>query len=420
MTKTLTVHFNKIFVGTFEQNPSGRLSFSYDQKYLESSQATPLSISLPLRPETFDDKTTRAFFSGLLPDDHQREVLAKNLGLSPRNPFALLFKVGGDCAGAIEMHSGSLVKNSKKAETAIALTEAKLSKIIDELRIKPLLAGSNKAKLSLAGAQSKLAVFFDEKKKKSLPKLLKNTPSTHILKPIIPNFPDSSHNEFFCMKLAEEIDLDVAKTFLKFADKKPYLLIRRYDRELDFKGCITRIHQEDFCQAMSIPPELKYQQEGGPSILSCLSLIEKHSSQAALDKLKFLRAIIFNFLVGNSDAHGKNFSFLHEKNRTKLAPLYDLISTTIYSQLDKNMAMKIGKVSDPERLFLAHWHSIIAGNNTAKSNLNKELKTFADKLPIAAKTLQKKLQKNGISSPVFDDIIAVINKRAARILGYFN
>ena len=170
---------------------------------------------------------------------------------------------------------------------------------------------------------------------------------------------------------------------------------------------------------MSIPPELKYQQEGGPSILSCLSLIEKHSSQAALDKLKFLRAVIFNFLVGNSDAHGKNFSFLHQKNHTKLAPLYDLISTTIYSQLDKNMAMKIGKVSDPERLFLVHWHIIIADNNTAKSSLNKELKTFAEKLPIAAKNLREKLQKNGISSPVFDDIIAVINKRAARILGYF-
>ena len=419
MTKTLFVHFNKIFVGIFEQNSSGRLSFSYDQKYLKFPQAASLSISLPLRSEPFDDKTTRAFFSGLLPDDHQREILAKNLGLSPRNPFALLSKVGGDCAGAIEMRNSTRTENSKKVETTIALTEAKINKIIDELRIKPLLAGSNKAKLSLAGAQSKLAVFFDEKKKRSLPRLLKNTPSTHILKPIIPSFPDSSHNEFFCMKLAEEINLDVAKTLLKFAEKKPYLLIHRYDRELDSKGRITRIHQEDFCQAMSIPPELKYQQEGGPSILSCLSLIEKHSSQAALDKLKFLRAVIFNFLVGNSDAHGKNFSFLHQKNHTKLAPLYDLISTTIYSQLDKNMAMKIGKVSDPERLFLVHWHIIIADNNTAKSSLNKELKTFAEKLPIAAKNLQEKLQKNGISSPVFDDIIAVINKRAARILGYF-
>lgn len=419
MTKALTVHFNKIFIGIFEQNSSGRLSFFYDQKYLKSSQATPLSISLPLRPEPFDDKTTRAFFSGLLPDDHQREILAKNLGLSPRNPFALLFKVGGDCAGAIEMRNGTRAENSKKVGAAITLTEDKLNKIIDELRIKPLLAGSNKTRLSLAGAQSKLAVFFDEKKKKSLPKLLKTSPSTHILKPTIPSFPDSSHNEFFCMKLAEEINLDVAKTLLKFAAEKPYLLIRRYDRELDSKGRITRIHQEDFCQAMSIPPELKYQQEGGPSILSCLSLIEKHSSQAALDKLKFLRAVIFNFLIGNSDAHGKNFSFLHEKNRTKLAPLYDLISTTIYPQLDKNMAMKIGKVSDPERLFLAHWHSIIANNNTAKSNFNKELKTFAEKLPIMAKNLQEKLQKNGISSPVFNDIIALINKRAARILGYF-
>lgn len=347
-----------------------------------------------------------------------KEKLAKNLGLSPRNPFALLFKVGGDCAGAIEMHA-TKPKNFKKTAAIISLTEDKIDKIIDELRIKPLLAGSNKAKLSLAGAQSKLAVLFDKKKKKSLPKLLKNSPSTHILKPIIPNFLDSSHNEFFCMELAEKIGLDVAKTFLKFAKEKPYLLIRRYDRELDSKGRITRIHQEDFCQAMAIPPELKYQQEGGPNIEACLLLIEKNSSQAALDKLKFLRAIIFNFLVGNSDAHGKNYSFLYEKNLVKLAPLYDLISMAVYSQLDKNMAMKIGKIYDPERLFLVHWHDIAAKNNTAKSNLEKELKTFAKKLPIAASELQKKLAKNKISSPVFDDIIVVINKRSAKILRYF-
>lgn len=418
MSKKLSVYLNKIFTGIFAQDVSGRLSFTYDSEYLKSSSAQPLSISLPLQTDSFEDRIARPFFSGFLPDDLQRQILAKNLGLSEKNPFALLSKVGGDCAGAIEVNAPDHKPSLANKSTNEALTALKITKIIKDLPTNPLLAGTSKIRLSLAGAQSKLAVFFDEKKD-SFPHLIDNAPSTHILKPAILDLPDTVYNEFFCMKLAGKSGLDVAKVFLKL-DPQPYLLIRRFDRSKNSKNEITRLHQEDFCQALSIPPELKYQNEGGPSIALGLELIEKNSILPALDKLKFTHAIIFNYLIGNCDAHGKNFSFLHVKNGVKLAPLYDLICTRAYPKLNQRMAMKIGSSykTDP-LLSLRHWHSIVPNTNTARSSLNKDLKTFATKLPKKAVELKIELEKAGIKSGIFDKVIEVINKRCEYILKYF-
>jgi len=417
MTKKLLIYLNEIFAGILEQDLSGRLAFSYDEKYLASADAIPLSISLPLGNENFSHNISSAFFSGILPDDYQRKILAKNLGVSERNPFAILFEIGGDCAGAIAAYPSSkqLILDDTKPDHI--LTENELEKIIKELPSHPMLAGIKKIRLSLAGAQSKLPVFFDEKKN-SLPRLTEGGPSTHILKPSLPDLPDSSYNEFFCMKLAKEFGLDTAEVFLQFAKKNPYLLIRRYDRILDSRGRITRIHQEDFCQAMAIPPDLKYQIQGGPSIKSSLQLIEKHSTHAALDKMKFIRTAIFNYLIGNSDAHGKNFSFLHLKNGAKLAPLYDLVCTAAYPKLDRKLAMKIG-IYEWERVSIKHWYDIVEDTNTAISYMKKELKFFATKLPQTAKTLQIKLEEQGIKAEIFNTICGVITKRSERILKFF-
>ncbi len=424
-TKKLDVYLNKIFAGVFEQNSSGggALSFTYDEEYLKSENAAPLSIPLPLRSEPFGHNQTKCFFSGLLPDEDQRTVLARKLKLSPENPFALLAEVGRDCAGAIEILRRGEKPPSYDEGSVETLSEDRLYEILGKMYTNPLLATNGNIKISLAGAQSKQAVFFDEKKK-SLPQLVKEKPSTHILKPPMTWLENSSENEFFCMKLAGKVGLEVAEVFLKNVRDRPYLLIRRYDRT-KFKGKTIRIHQEDFCQALGLPPESKYQgKDGGPGILDCLKLIEENSSFIALDKTRFLQAVIFNYLIGNSDAHGKNFSFLHEGKKTRLAPLYDLLSAEAYeylgvSKMEHNMAMKIDKIYDPNRLYLSHWYSIVDNTNTAKTQLNKELKSFATKLPKAALTLQESLKKEGIESEIFDKIRGIIEKRSKRILGYF-
>lgn len=416
MSKKLSVYLNKIFIGTYEQELSGKTIFTYDSNYLKSAKARLLSISLPLQTEPFEHRVVEPFFSALLPDEYQRELLAKNLGKSERNPFALLSVVGGDCAGAIEIinPTKSITKSTVPNQP---LSEDELDRIIKkELPINPLLA-SRKIRLSLAGAQSKLAVFFDEKKDSS-PYQISDQPSTHILKPSSPYWKDLPYNEFFCMKLAEKIGLDVAKVLLKFSKKDPYLLVRRYDRSIDSSGRVTRIHQEDFCQALAIMPELKYQAHGGPSIAKSLQLIETYSIYPARDKLQFIHAVIFNYLIGNCDAHGKNFSFLHLENGIKLAPLYDLVCTATYPTKNK-MAMKIGSTYKIRPLPLRYWHDIVPSTNTAKSSLNKDLKTFATKLPKKAAELKTELEKAGIKSEMFEKVIEAINKRCEYVLEYF-
>ncbi len=419
-TKKLAVYLNKIFTGIFEQNLNGgTLSFTYDPSYLKSKNAAPLSISLPLKSEPFSNNIVKAFFSGLLPDDEQLKLLAEQLKLSERSPFALLFEVGRDCAGAIEILPPKEKLPTYLEGSTKALSADQLYEILKKDNTSSLLVGNKKTRLSLAGAQRKFAVFFDESPD-SLPELVVEKPSTHILKPLMPHHADSVHNEFFCMKLAKEINLDVAEVFFKRIKDRPYLLVRRYDRTKNNKGTVTRIHQEDFCQALGLRPEQKYQgPDGGPGIETCKELITKHSSRPVFDRYRFLRIIIFNYLIGNSDAHGKNFSFLYEADSIRLAPFYDLISTTLYEQYDRKMAMKIGKSYDPERTLLVHWHDIVADTNTARTHLNKELKSFATKLPKAAENLKQQLAKQGIQSEVFDVIIKLIHKRTARILGYF-
>jgi serine/threonine-protein kinase HipA len=413
--KELAVYLNKIFTGIFAQDISGALSFTYDETYLKSKNAARLSASLPLSLEPFGDSTTRAFFSGLLPDGEQLISLAEQLKSSDKNPFALLFEIGRDCAGAIEILPTTEKLTSYQQGSTTKLGTEQLYEILGKNNAAPLMIGNKKNRLSLAGAQRKLAVFFDEKKNE-LPELVIEKPSTHILKPTMPRHLDSVHNEFFCMKLAKEMGFDVAEVFLKQIKERPYLLIRRYDRK-KIRGVITRIHQEDFCQALGLSPEQKYQGfDGGPGIEKCKELINQYSLRPAFDQHRFLRLVIFNYIIGNSDAHGKNFSFLYEKTGMKLAPFYDLLSTALYAQYEDKMAMKIGKATDPERTFLIHWNSIVADTNTARSYLKKELKFFATQLPENAKILEAKLKKQKIESEVFIQIQGVIKKRSEKIL----
>ncbi len=418
-TNKLNVYLNKVFVGTFEQSlQGGALSFVYDSNYLKSKNPLALSISLALRSEPFKTNNIKPFFAGLLPEGDQLDLVADAFKVSTKNPFSLLREIGRDCAGSVEIipHGEKVLTYSQgKIEK---LTQDRLLEILRKTNNTAQAIKSGKNRFSLAGAQRKIAVFFDESKN-SLPALVNGKPSTHILKPLMPRYKTSVHNEFFCMKLAKEMNLEVAEVFFKQLDEQPYLLIRRYDRTKLGKNFI-RLHQEDFCQALGLMPEQKYQGvDGGPGIDICKDLISKHSARAVLDRYRFLRATIFNYLIGNSDAHGKNFSFLHKAGKTRLAPFYDLISTCCYAEIDHQIAMKIGKVKDPNRLSLNNWHQIVANTNTARSHLEKELQSFALTLPQAAKSLQEKLRRKGIESEIFDEIQNLIHKRSQKILGYF-
>lgn len=338
MHKILYVFLNDYCAGVYQQDKSGRKSFRYIPEYLDNSKAIPLSNSLPLTPELFGDKVCHSFFGGLLPEESQRRIVAKIYGVSPSNDFSLLENIGGQCAGAISFYP-TQEKDITKDSEFMPLSGVDLQDRIYHLAQHPLLLGYDEVRLSLAGVQDKIMVA-ENNTKLYLP--LHNTPSTHIIKPEIGYIPATVTNEHICLELAKKIGLHVVSSKIAKAEVTEYLLVERYDRYNNFPD-ITRIHQEDFCQALSISTENKYQAEGGPSLPQCVELLRDISTNPVKDIQNLVDVVIFNYIIGNCDAHGKNFSLLYKgNNNIRLAPFYDLLSTLIYPELSKKMSMKIG------------------------------------------------------------------------------
>lgn len=222
-----------------------------------------------------------------------------------------------------------------------ALDDEELVEIFRILRRRPLLAGERGVRLSLAGAQDKLAVRVDPDGTISLP--LEYAPSTHILKPDPGVWPGIVSNEAFCMTLARAVGLPAALTSSRRAGPIPYLLSERWDRVVTADGTIQRLHQEDFCQALGVASESKYQVEGGPGLKACFALVRAASSRAVEDLRTLLDAVFFHLLIGNDDAHAKNFALLYgPEGEARLAPMYDAVCTAHYPELDDRMAMRIG------------------------------------------------------------------------------
>lgn len=218
------------------------------------------------------------------------------------------------------------------------------------------------------------------------------------------------------MTLAKMVGLDVPEVSLQFVDDQtPYYLVARYDRHMTQEATVTRIHQEDFCQALGLAPDMKYEREGGPSIATCQELITQQTAQPARDQIEFLNRVLFNYLIGNADAHGKNFSLLYRGDRPKLAPAYDLLSTDVYPELSEKMAMKIGGLYHPKYVCVRHFHRLVAPTKAAKSALTQQMATLAKTTKTTAPQLKSNLATKGLACDLFDDIIAVITERAGAL-----
>lgn len=410
MSRTLDVYLCDYFVGTLSQDQNGDLEFLYDHNYLENA-THGISLSLPLTKEIYKGGVAKSFFSGLLPEESVRERLARYLGVSEKNPFALLEIVGGDCAGALALYPQGQ-KPSEEVKETETLNDSKLKEILNLIKSRPMLAGDDGYRLSLAGAQDKLAVGF----KGGKVQLIKGgAPTTHILKPIIERVQDSAHNELFCMKLGKRMGIDVPEANLHFVDDTPYYLVERYDRMVGEDGYVKRIHQEDFCQALGIAPEIKYEREGGPTIAACQDVIARYTARPALDQIKLLNIIIFNYLIGNADAHGKNFSLIYKGNKPELAPAYDLLSTAVYPNLSEKMTMKIGGKYKPRDVYLHHFHKLVNDTKVAQSAMNRQIQSMAGKIMVEASALKIELQAEGLISDIFKQIIEVIKERSERL-----
>jgi serine/threonine-protein kinase HipA len=401
-------------IGTLTQ-VDGQLNFCYAPDWLSHKDAVALSASLPLQAEPFDDRKARPFFAGLLPEGQMRRLIAQQFQVSGQNDFALLDHIGGECAGAVTfLEPGQALPVPTRSDDVQWLSDEEVVAILDELPRRPMLAGKDGLRLSLAGAQDKLPVVFDGARI-GLPR--GGTPSSHILKPAILAVDDSVINEGFCMALADAIQLKPAKSEVHQVLDRSFLLVERYDRLINAQGHRQRLHQEDFCQALGVAPEMKYQNEGGPDLVQCFDLVRSATRPSAPQVLRLLDYVIFNALIGNHDAHAKNFALLYlgEKSGKApvLAPFYDTLSTAVYPTLTQKMAMKIGskyKFSEVEK---RHWEQFAKGVGLTKAQAKRRILELAKLLPATARKLQSDPRRSFAGNAVVEQINTLIERRCA-------
>lgn len=359
----LVVYSNGVKAGILDMADSEPFyGFTYDDAYLESSNAMPLSLSLPLREERFDGKHALPFFEGLLPEGDVRASIARQLGISEQSPAKLLQALGKDCAGDVAV-LGEDDPYQPPSDSAYAPLEGGLARIAANPygEISRLRVGN---RLSLAGGQEKIALYHDDREEMDrgwyVP--LEGSPSTHIIKPQTSDaYPQIALNEYFCMKLAKQVGIETANVSLVM-DERPLLLVERYDRKPVGRSSeqglkvYRRVRQEDFCQALGFTSAQKYETDGGPGLPDLSRALLKYSTQALADREALLRLVLYNYLIGNCDAHAKNYSLLLGKNESvRLAPAYDIVATCIYdgtfgAKLSRGMGMRIGSHSNIDRV----------------------------------------------------------------------
>jgi serine/threonine-protein kinase HipA len=409
---TLNVFFEQTRVGSLSINDRRQFSFQYSKEWLTSSDSFQISISLPMQEDVILHDKAKSFFSNLLPESAVRILIAKQLGISDKNDFMLLKRIGGECAGAITILPEAEIPESPDQYTYRLLSDGQLVDLIKDIPRRPLLAGQEGIRISLAGAQEKLALFYDD----PLFYIPENgAPSNFILKPNMAHFQFSIENECFCMMLANAVGLAVPPVMIARREGQKVLLIKRYDRILD-NNILKRLHQEDFCQAMGLSHELKYQADGGPGLKACFDLVRSYSANPIKDFQQLMQWVFFNYLIGNMDGHAKNLSFIYQAKQIRLAPFYDMLCTDIYDTLSQKLAMKIGGENRPEWIMGRHWERFAGEIKISNPILKERLLDFCLKVISKIDSTYAEFINRYQQNSLIEDIMAAIKRRSSRTL----
>lgn len=406
-------------VGEIERRGPSRYRFVYSGSELERSGpgAIVLSASLPVQAGDFPPARTSPFFEGLLPEGAVREAIAHRFRLSEEDGFGLLEALGAECAGAVAVLSPGRTPAPPGEGHIHVLDDEELVHLVDELPRNPLGIDSRPegVRLSLGGIQHKLVLTHLSGKQFGQP--LEGAPSTCLLKPEFSQYEELVPNEAFCMRVAKFVRLNVATTEIIEVGTHRCLYVERFDRIRNDRGQIVRLHQEDMCQAMGIMPAAKYEENGGPTIAGVVELLRRlRGPYMAKDINDFVHAILVNQLLGNSDAHGKNFALLYEPDSgVRLAPLYDIVSTAVYPEVTERMAMAIGGIDDPEQVDPAAW-SRLAEECGFGGGIVPLVRKRAAWVLRAAENWRNLADKQGWRGPVIDAIVEVCRKRVARLV----
>ena len=355
MSDLLRVYKGGVLVGVLDKGDSEPFyGFTYDEAYLKMSSAMPLSLSLPLSARRYTGHEAMPFFEGLLPEGDVREAVARQFHVSALRPMELIRVLGKDCAGDVVVLGEDDSCDLPEEAAYVPLPNA-----LEEIARYPYGAISRlraEYRLSLAGGQEKIALFHDDRA--SLVEgwfaPLAGAPARHIIKPqVTDRFPFLALNEFMCMEAARAMGFDVPDAAI-VPGEHPLFVVRRYDRERAEESgegapqMLQRVHQEDFCQAIGLTSGEKYETQKTHHAQDMAAILVGYAVCPIEALGELFRRIALNYLIGNCDAHLKNYSlFIREGAAVSLAPVYDLVCATIYDgrfggELSKSMGVRIG------------------------------------------------------------------------------
>lgn len=419
MTAELIALLNGRQIGRVLRDKRGRLSFVYDDNWRNARAVHSLSLSMPIAAAEHGHPVIEAFLWGLLPDNEAiLDRWARKFHVSARNPFALVSQVGEDCAGAVQFVRPERVEAclTAEAEPVEWLDEHAVAERLRLLRAdhSAWRAPHDTGQFSLAGAQPKTALLLEDGRW-GVPS--GRTPTTHILKPPTGAFDGYAENEHFCLTLARRLGLPTATSTITHFEDQLAIVIERYDRQRTQTG-LVRVHQEDICQAIGVPPTRKYENEGGPGAQAIIELLRTHSTERETDVSTFLDALAFNWLAAGTDAHAKNYSLLiGAPSRVRLAPLYDLASALPYDDMHfqkLKLAMKIGPDYRLRDIGEREWCRLAENVRVDPDDLLGRIADLASRLPDEAATLRDRLRSEGLQHNVIERLTDRLSARAAQ------
>ena len=396
-TVSIDIKGKPVAVGSILGESSADARFTYAADYLHATEAVPISLSLPLQSEPFSAEQTKCFFDGLLPEGSTRRAVASNLHLDENDYVQILYQLGRECIGALRVY--------RKGETPQASYDKLTREQVRELAREGAAESAAvviETRLSLAGATGKVGLYRDPKTGEwYLPH--GTAPSTHIVKQSHVRLERIVPNELLCLLTAKQCGIDVPETTIidmgSGKDEDILLVSGRFDRRFSESPAFAnelpmplRLHQEDFAQALGIVASRKYE-SGDRHLAKMFALLRTHSSRPIEDQLKLWDRIAFNYLIGNTDGHLKNYSLLYSEDlkTVRLAPAYDVINTIGYKGMTHEMSFAIANATQIEDVtrdsFRMAAKEAGLGERMALNRLNDMIKRFRPALKSAAEAL---------------------------------
>lgn len=414
---------NGRIVARLGQDSGGRYQLRYDEAWREAPGSFPLSLSLPLTRAEHTDAAVRAYLANLLPDNSAIiSAWARRFQVSAGNPLALLAHVGEECPGALQLLSperaDEVLSRGGGDDSAVEwLSEKEVARRLRTLGREPAAwrEPGDPGQFSLAGAQPKIALLFRDGRW-GIPS--GRVPTTHILKPpVLQGMDGFAENEHVCLCLAAKLDLPAARSEVRRFGEQVAIVVERYDRR-EQDGVLVRLHQEDFCQALGVLPDQKYEADGGPSAVDVLGIISRYSADADTDLATFVGALALNWVIGGTDAHAKNYSHLVlPGGLTRLAPLYDLISVLPYREGEGprvKLAMRIGGEYRMRAIARRHWERLASAAALPADAVIAIVRDVVDRVEDALSDVCRGAVAEGLSHPVLHRLQKTVMTQAAQ------